>query len=100
MIRLLTLLPIFFLLSCGNFDDSSLTLNNLPPSIVLYDTTVVIVATKIYRDAQGRKQTENAYQDFYLTSSDTTKARIINYRRVWVCRRGRTGVGDSRGQGD
>lgn len=83
MIRGLIFLPILFLLSCGDYDDSSLTLNNLPPSIVLYQTTVVIVATKKFRDAQGRMQTDNAYANFYLTSSDSTKARILNDREVY-----------------
>ena len=83
MIRLLLLLPMLYLFSCGDTEESSLTMNNLPTDILRNETTALIVCTKKYRDAQGRMQTDNAYQDFYLTSSDTNVAKIVNSRQVY-----------------
>jgi hypothetical protein len=90
MIRLLPLLTLPFLIACGAVEDSSLTMNNLPSSIILYSTSEVIVCTKTFRNAQGRTQTDNNYQDFYLTSSDTAIARIVNSRQIFGVRTGGT----------
>ena len=77
-----------FLLACGAYDDSALAINGFPSELILGTTTPVFTVTKKARDAQGSMQTDANYTSFYLTSSDTTIARIVNSRQVFAAKTG------------
>jgi hypothetical protein len=72
------------LTGCGDTpkDDSSLTLQGLPATLKVGDTTATLTCSKATRDLAGRMQTNKNYNQFYLVSSDTTTLGIISDRQA------------------
>ncbi len=78
-------IPLLFgLAACGS-SGSGESLNlagSFSLSLASGDTSTAAVAVLKSRDFTGRLQTNNAYTDFYLTSGDTTVARIYHSRQI------------------
>src|SRR5580658_5938201 len=72
----------FCFFACGANESASLTLSNVPDSLIVGNTSLEIQAVLKERNVEGQLVTTSPYADFFLVSSDTAVARIVSERFI------------------